>query len=90
MIEFAVKTSDGAQIVGLALTEEEIEALKTDRSIFISMEKHGVGLWRRGEEHREFLQPRMSHIFVVHAEDKNDLARVMGLETLEVPPPSPG
>lgn len=80
MMEFAVQTTEGAQIVGVALTAEEIESLKEgDKSVYVDMTKHRMGIWRRKGKQRLFLQPRKSHIMVIHAENEVQIGERLGV-----------
>lgn len=73
MISFSVKTGDGKETLGIALSQDDIDRLVKGKSIVASAESASLGIWFKDNDRRVFLQPRDSLVVVVPADSKEEI-----------------
>lgn len=80
MLSFAAKAKTGRYVLGLALSEEDIAALKRGERIEFDLESVNVGLWRKeADGSRTFQQPRDSNVVVIPGDNAADVGEFLGV-----------
>ena len=88
MISFAAKLRSGQQFLGLGLSEEDLDKLKSGESIVLDLASVGVGLWiKNADGSRQFLQPRESRVLLMSGDSPEDVGALLqvDLSSLEKP-----
>lgn len=81
MINFAIKTTAGREVLGLALSDEDLETVANEGKVVFDLESVGVGFWRREPDgSRVFMQPRDSQVLIFKAETIEEIGEVIGVE----------
>ena len=77
MITFSVSSKDGQQVVGIGLSDEDIANLRAGEPLICDLGSTGTGFWSSGSKGRIFLQPRDSHVFLMHGDTAEDIGRAL-------------
>ena len=83
MIPFSVKFNSGDQLLGLGLSEEDLETI-SKKAIIVDLASIGVGLWfRDAAGARQFIQPRNSKILVTLGDNKAAISKLLDVDLPE-------
>jgi hypothetical protein len=75
---FAAKLRSGQQMLGIVLTEADIESLQRGEPVVVDLASVGVGLWNKeADGSRSFLQPRDSNVLVMAGESNADIGELL-------------
>ena len=81
MRRFSAKTQDGRQIVGLALSQAEIDVLVKGEQLVVDLGQAHAGLWTKNAEGgREFTQPRNSYVMLLGKDDQETISDALGVD----------
>lgn len=79
MRRFSARTQDGRHVLGLALTQDEIERLIEGGQLVIDLQRAHVGLWdRNAKGEREFSQFRNSFVLLMGQDSDEALSEALG------------
>ena len=80
MINLSMTLGDGKEMLSLALSDDDIEALKQGKNIVIRLTDVGIGFWRTGQDgSRSFIQPRDSRVVLLNANSMIETGDSLGL-----------
>ena len=78
MRRFSAKTRDGRHVLGLALTQPELDRLVEGEQVVIDLARAHVGLWDTTEDGRQFSQPRNSFVVLIGKDSDEAISKAMG------------
>lgn len=81
MINFALKTNRGKEVLGIAIDKADIEVLQNGGKLVFDLDSVQVGFWRKElDGSRKFMQPRDSQVLILSADSTEQIGEAIGLE----------
>ena len=81
MRRFSATAKNGEQVIGLALSKEEIVHLVEGGRLVTDLQQAHAGIWSKNSEGgREFTQPRDSYVLLISGDDSESISDALGVE----------
>lgn len=81
MKPFAATLRSGQNVLGFALSNEDLMRLKAGDPVVVDLSTIGVGVWaKEADGSRNFIQPRNSNVMVILGENAEDIGQALNVD----------